>query len=168
MGTPRQKALEEIEVELPQDEPPDFSFSLRPRVIQAGVGFKLLCCVQARPHPKVTWYKNGRELRSDDHYDIIYSSGVCSLEVLNAEVEDTATYKCIAINELGEEETSCRVVVEERFQKKPKGLSQEKDSLLTTGVSRSVRRTKSGAMMDEFETDDGMSVRHSKRTEEYF
>lgn len=60
------------------------------------------------------------------------------------------------------------IFLTERFQRKPKGLSQEKDSLLTTGVSRSVRRTKSGAMMDEFESDDGRSVRRSKRTEEYF
>lgn len=41
-----------------------------------------------------------------------YSSGVCTMEVQSAQVSDTGTYTCIAVNELGTEETSSYVVVE--------------------------------------------------------
>ena len=61
---------------------------------------------------QVTWYKDGRELRSNDHVTLQYSHGVCSLEVMSAKPEDTGVYKCYAVNELGEHETSSKVVVE--------------------------------------------------------
>ena len=60
----------------------------------------------------MTWYKDGRELRSNDHVTLQYSHGVCSLEVMSAKPEDTGVYKCYAVNELGEHETSSKVVVE--------------------------------------------------------
>lgn len=41
-----------------------------------------------------------------------YSGGVATIEVQAARVADTGTYTCRAINELGEQETSSRVVVE--------------------------------------------------------
>lgn len=44
---------QERAVEKPKDIPPSFTFDLRERLIQLGVGFKLLCTVAALPHPKV-------------------------------------------------------------------------------------------------------------------
>lgn len=41
------------EIEKPKEERPDFNFGLRPRLIQAGQEFKLICCVQCTPTPKV-------------------------------------------------------------------------------------------------------------------
>jgi hypothetical protein len=35
------------------DSKPTFSFMLRPRLIQEGVGVKLICCVNGKPQPKV-------------------------------------------------------------------------------------------------------------------
>jgi hypothetical protein len=32
---------------------PTFSFNLRPRIIQEGIGCKLICCVNGKPQPKV-------------------------------------------------------------------------------------------------------------------
>nr|KAG5709145.1 hypothetical protein BaRGS_028601 [Batillaria attramentaria] len=139
-STPRKKrTFEELPIEKPkEDAPPNFGFELRPRFIQAGTEFKLICEVQAHPVPKVTWTKNGRELTDGDHYNITYSHGVCTMEVAFAKPEDSGKYTCRAVNTLGEQETSCKVEVEERAFYKPK------DSKVTTsGVSRMVRRTKS-------------------------
>ena len=61
---------------------------------------------------QVTWYKDGKELRSNDHISLQYSHGVCSLEVLSARAEDSGVYRCHAVNDLGEHETSSKVVVE--------------------------------------------------------
>lgn len=36
------------------DSKPTFSFMLRPRLIQEGIGCKLICCVNGKPQPKVT------------------------------------------------------------------------------------------------------------------
>ncbi|ESO91797.1 hypothetical protein LOTGIDRAFT_121777 [Lottia gigantea] len=96
-------------------EAPNYTFSLRPRLIQAGSEFKLICCVKAHPVAKVTWYKDGRDISNNDYYNIEYSSGICSLEVIMARVEDTGKYTCIAVNNLGEEESTCHVDVEGNF-----------------------------------------------------
>ena len=50
----RKRIFEEKEFEKPkEDEPPAFSFDLRPRIIQMNQDFKLICCVKAHPAPKV-------------------------------------------------------------------------------------------------------------------
>ncbi len=35
------------------DSKPVFTFMLRPRLIQEGIGCKLICCVSGKPQPKV-------------------------------------------------------------------------------------------------------------------
>ncbi|XP_021346443.1 twitchin-like isoform X8 [Mizuhopecten yessoensis] len=131
--------------EPPKDEPPKFSFDLRPRLIQSGSDFKLICCVQAQPAPKVTWYKNGVALVKDRHYSIFYSTGVASLEVLSARVDDSGRYTCEAINELGKVETSSKITVEDRACHE----DITKGSALTSSTSRMVRRTTGGHGTDE-------------------
>ena len=61
---------------------------------------------------QVTWTKDGRDITHNEHYICQYSSGVCTMEVQSAMVSDSGTYTCIAVNELGTEETSSYVVVE--------------------------------------------------------
>lgn len=59
-----------------------------------------------------------------------YSSGVCTMEVQSAQVSDTGTYTCIAVNELGTEETSSYVVVE--GMNKAQSTSKISDSISQT------------------------------------
>jgi hypothetical protein len=37
------------------DSKPVFTFKLRPRLIQEGIGVKLICCVTGKPMPKVNY-----------------------------------------------------------------------------------------------------------------
>ncbi|XP_055900297.1 twitchin-like isoform X6 [Biomphalaria glabrata] len=159
----RKRIFEEKEFEKPvEDMSPNFNFDLRPRIIQAHSEFKLICCVQAHPPPKVQWYKDGREIQDGDHYTIKYSFGICTMEITNAKPEDSGKYTCIAINNLGQHETSCKVVVEDRVS----SVTKETGSSQT---SRTVRRTKSGVNIDEFssyeESSSSSSVKKGRRGE---
>ncbi|XP_070200689.1 twitchin-like isoform X4 [Littorina saxatilis] len=154
----KKRIFEEKQFEKPkEDAPPAFGFELRPRFIQAGSEFKLICEVMAHPPPKVTWTKDNKELHDGDHYNITYSHGVCSLEVSNSRASDTGRYVCKAINSLGEQETGCKVTVEERALYIPKETK--------SGVSRMVRRTKSDVKIEEDSYGSTSTTRKSRRTE---
>ncbi|KAK3103159.1 hypothetical protein FSP39_016894 [Pinctada imbricata] len=183
----RQPSLEPVP-EPPKEERPDFNFGLRPRLIQAGTDFKLLCIVQSTPTPKVTWTKDGKDLSRNDHYMLSYSSGVCTMEVQNARVEDTGRYTCSAINDLGEEETHTNVVVEDRVHT---GLDKKlslgtvprltrhtslepsynrrashadySSSYKDSSYSTSSRYGKSGRYIDNYSYDDSYTSRSSRR-----
>jgi len=64
---------------------------------------------------QVTWYKDGKEIKGNDHISIQYFHGVCSLEISSAKIEDTGIYRCLAINDLGDHETSSKVIVEGQY-----------------------------------------------------
>jgi hypothetical protein len=97
------------------DHSPLFTFPLRNRLIQEGVGVKLIACVTARPTPKITWYKDNRNITNDDRYSLSYVVGVCSLEIASCTTADAGKYTCTASNVLGKAETTCRVLVHERY-----------------------------------------------------
>lgn len=97
------------------DLKPVFTFLLRPRLIQAGIGVKLICCLSGKPVPKVTWYKGSEKLNEfDTHYNQSFVNGVCTLEIAACHANDSDTYKCRGENLLGFDETSCMLVVEGR------------------------------------------------------
>ncbi|KAG1672466.1 Twitchin [Nymphon striatum] len=106
--------------EEPADSAPCFTFHLRPRFIQIGIGVKLLCCVSGKPTPEVKWYKDGHVIGKYD-YTMSYSNGVITLDVPACSRQDAGKYQCIATNSHGEDETTCFVVVEAR---RGKGTSE--------------------------------------------
>jgi hypothetical protein len=106
----------------PPDKAPHFVFHLRDRFIQEGVGFKLLASVEGKPAPTCSWTKDGKTLRPGDRYDIVYSLGICSLEISACDPSDAGRYSCLAENSKGSNETSCKVTVNERKSFKPSAI----------------------------------------------
>ncbi|KAI6224771.1 Immunoglobulin I-set domain protein [Aphelenchoides besseyi] len=92
---------------------PHFSFPLRPRLIQKNHGCKLICTVVANPQPQVEWLKDGVTI-DGERCQILYKSGVCTLELFNARLEDAGDYVCKAKNSLGESQSVCRLTVQKR------------------------------------------------------
>ena len=90
---------------------PDFTFLLRPRVMQIRQTCKLLCCLSGKPTPTVKWYKNSKEL-SKYEYSMTHSDGVVTMEIVDCKPEDSGKYRCVATNKHGTDETSCVVIVE--------------------------------------------------------
>ncbi|UJR09906.1 hypothetical protein I4U23_014128 [Adineta vaga] len=110
------RPIQEMEFDLwsEPDAKPVFTFKLRPRLIQEGVGVKLICCVSGKPPPKVHWFKERTQLSdTDSHYMTSCVHGVCTLEITACETSDSAMYRCGATNPLGSDETSCLMHVEE-------------------------------------------------------
>ena len=64
-------------------------------------------------HLQVKWYKDKRELSKYEH-TMTYSDGVVTMEIVNCKVEDSGNYRCVASNSMGQDETSCVVIVEGR------------------------------------------------------
>lgn len=42
------------------------------------------CIVEANPHPRVDWFKNGNPLRDSNKYIIEFRNGVCRLTIPEA------------------------------------------------------------------------------------
>lgn len=95
---------------------PDFTFLLRPRVMQLRQTCKLLCCLSGNPAPTVKWFKNGKEL-SKYEYTMTHSDGLVTMEIVDCKPEDSGKYKCVATNKHGSDETSCVVIVEGKFHR---------------------------------------------------
>ncbi|GIX87268.1 twitchin, partial [Caerostris extrusa] len=109
----RRQELQPILPEEPKDCAPLFTFLLRPRVIQVGIGVKLLCCLEGKPLPEIRWFKDGREV-GKHMYSVTFNDGVVALEIPSCSLDDAGTYICTATNSLGEDRTSCTVKVEDR------------------------------------------------------
>nr|AZI15635.1 UNC-22 [Auanema rhodensis] len=123
--------------------PPKFSFHLRPRLIQKNHQCKLICSLQGNPIPKVEWLKDGAPV-DQDRVQLMFRSGVCSLEIFNARLDDAGTYSCRATNELGEDYTECVITVQTkggepipRVSTSTRNRRSVYDSLRTSDVERS-------------------------------
>lgn len=69
---------------------------------------ELVCIFGGIPQPKVTWMKDGAQLKTAK---ASYENRVATLVVTSSETTE-GVYKCIAINEYGEAETSCNLEVQ--------------------------------------------------------
>lgn len=59
----------------------------------------LQCPATGTPTPLITWYKNDILITGDQVGLVILEDG--SLQILATEADDSATYKCVAENEVG-------------------------------------------------------------------
>ncbi len=65
------------------------------------------------PKPDVIWFKNGQEIVSDDRIQAHDAKGgVYQLTVKNSNREDTGTYKCRAVNSVGQAECTATLEIE--------------------------------------------------------
>ncbi|KFQ30818.1 Immunoglobulin-like and fibronectin type III domain-containing protein 1, partial [Mesitornis unicolor] len=84
-----------------QNQPPRFLVALKPHVVTTGSECRMSCAVGGHPSPKMTWYKDSRDLTSDPTYLCTNDFGVCSLIILGVTKHDEGEYMAEATNELG-------------------------------------------------------------------
>ena len=60
---------------------------------------------------QISWFKDGKPLKLGGRYDLVYSLGICSLEMGSCDPSDAGRYSCVAENAVGSVETSCKVTV---------------------------------------------------------
>eukprot|EP00075_Anas_platyrhynchos_P011487 XP_027300740.1 immunoglobulin-like and fibronectin type III domain-containing protein 1 isoform X3 [Anas platyrhynchos] len=84
-----------------QNQPPRFLVPLKPHVVTTGSECRMSCAVAGHPPPKITWYKDSRDLSSDPAYFGTNDFGVCSLVIQGVSKVDEGEYMVEAANELG-------------------------------------------------------------------
>ncbi|GAB0199961.1 immunoglobulin-like and fibronectin type III domain-containing protein 1 [Grus japonensis] len=84
-----------------QNQPPRFLVPLKPHVVTTGSECHMSCALGGHPPPKITWYKDNRDLSNDPAYFCTNDFGVCSLVVLSVTKRDEGEYMVEATNELG-------------------------------------------------------------------
>lgn len=101
-----------MEVEAKSENAPEFVSSLETQTVTVGETAALECRVQGQPQPKVTWYKDDKEVKPDKRH-IIESlpDGTQKLTVLEAVVQDIGKYTCKAISPAGKAATDSRLIV---------------------------------------------------------
>ncbi|NWR64791.1 IGFN1 protein, partial [Bucorvus abyssinicus] len=83
------------------NQPPRFLVPLKPHVVITGSECHMSCAVGGHPPPKITWYKDNRDLSNDPTYFSTNDFGVCSLVILSVSKLDEGEYMVEATNESG-------------------------------------------------------------------
>ncbi|NWV01016.1 IGFN1 protein, partial [Upupa epops] len=84
-----------------QNQPPRFTVPLKPHVVITGSECRMSCAVGGHPPPKITWYKDNRDLSNDPTYFCTNDFGVCCLIILGVSKIDEGEYMIEATNESG-------------------------------------------------------------------
>lgn len=92
-------------------EPPTFTESLKDVTIGLNKSLMLSCVVGGVPIPEVMWFKNNQPFASKS---ISYESRYAKYTIDTTTESTAATYRCQAINEMGESNCECTVVIQEK------------------------------------------------------
>ncbi|XP_060552023.1 hemicentin-1-like isoform X2 [Ruditapes philippinarum] len=103
-------------------DPPKLPSNLtKYKEIIEGSPVVIRCPASGTPQPLITWYKDGLLITGDHGGLAILDDG--SLEILDAEAEDSSVYTCIAENQAGEVEhdVEVKVIVKPKLTGKDQG-----------------------------------------------
>lgn len=92
-------------------EKPVFTEPLKDISIGLNKPVTLSCIVGGVPIPEVTWYKNEQVFASRF---VSYENRNAKFTIESTTVTSAGTYRCHAVNEVGESSSSCTVVIEEK------------------------------------------------------
>uniref|UniRef100_A0A8C3TIX0 Immunoglobulin superfamily member 22 n=1 Tax=Chelydra serpentina TaxID=8475 RepID=A0A8C3TIX0_CHESE len=112
-----QKEKDEFKVRLPkyrrvnQNMPPRFLVLLKPHVVTTAFDCHMSCAVSGYPKPKITWYKDGRNLSEDPTFFSTNDFGVCCLVIPGVTRRDEGEYKVEATNELGHAVSKAMLII---------------------------------------------------------
>ncbi|XP_067120871.1 titin [Centruroides vittatus] len=121
-GLEKIRKLEETYVEKVEEQPilkqrPVFITPLNSLDnIKEGQPAHLECRLQPvnDPNLRVEWYVNGIEIKTAHRFRTTHDFGYVALDILYCYPEDSGTYMCKAVNELGEAVTTCTIKVQAR------------------------------------------------------
>ncbi|CAG0908344.1 unnamed protein product, partial [Darwinula stevensoni] len=88
---------------LREPEPPSFTLDLTDTEVSMGGSAMLDLKVTGYPKPRVTWYKDGKEVTAGGRFRFLYEDEESiSLIIKNVEMGDAGKYTVVAQNDLGE------------------------------------------------------------------
>lgn len=93
---------------------PQILTTLRDAQVDEGSRFEFAARIEGEPEPKISWLKDGIDVKSNIDYRQDFVNGVASLVIEETFIEDTATYTVRAENEGGVAESSAKLTVKSR------------------------------------------------------
>ncbi|KAI8485775.1 hypothetical protein Bbelb_364850, partial [Branchiostoma belcheri] len=105
-----QQYTEAAELELAA---PQFTQTLKSHIVEAGEPIRFHGTVSGHPPPQISWLKNGQPIAEGDKYKFVTDGNTHTLLVINAAIEDSAEYACVASNDVGMATSSAQLLVEE-------------------------------------------------------
>uniref|UniRef100_A0A914BWB4 Ig-like domain-containing protein n=1 Tax=Acrobeloides nanus TaxID=290746 RepID=A0A914BWB4_9BILA len=112
---------------------------LRDVQVEEGTRFEFAAKIDAAPEPRVTWLKDGIDVKDNADYRTVYLNGTATLTIEETFIEDTAVYTLRAENGLGKAESSAKLIVKSRSQlgkeeaQKPRFVKQLQNVTITEG-----------------------------------
>ncbi|XP_043103008.1 obscurin [Puntigrus tetrazona] len=83
-------------------EPPAVHVAIEDLTVRPGQPATFSAIITGQPTPDIQWFKDDKEILSNDYTEIFQSSARCSLTLLNTQVEDCGIYTCISSNSAGQ------------------------------------------------------------------
>ncbi|GMR58628.1 hypothetical protein PMAYCL1PPCAC_28823, partial [Pristionchus mayeri] len=123
-------------------KPPKFVEQLLDSTTPEGAEVLLECCVEGKPLPSVTWYKDGLKLLIENRM-LTYTDrkGFTRLNIMNVVADDAGEYCCEAVNSAGKDFTHSRLSVIDSGVSRRAGSPMRPSSLGRRSASPSSSRT---------------------------
>ncbi|XP_033149173.1 titin homolog [Drosophila busckii] len=96
---------------------PIFHTYLHDRTVAEGANLRLVCSVSGDENTHIEWLRNHKPLPQDARrYQMVYQQGEASLEIFDAQADDSGSYTCSAINDFGESFSQAQLRVYKNFR----------------------------------------------------
>ena len=89
-----------------------------PSSVRAGRLLVLTCTLVEGNDVTISWFKDGKVMKSDDKTTILSSEGMSTLKVSRASTHDSGSYSCLGNNRIAEERVIKHVTVEGDYTRK--------------------------------------------------
>ncbi|XP_067270783.1 LOW QUALITY PROTEIN: obscurin [Pseudorasbora parva] len=90
-------------------EPPAIQVAIENLTVRHGQSATFSAIITGQPTPEIQWFKDDKEISSNEYTEIVQNSARCSLTLLDTQTEDCGTYTCIASNHAGQ--ASCQAIL---------------------------------------------------------
>ena len=125
------------------DVPPSFTKTIQCIRTKSGLVITLDAKINGSQPMNVFWAKNGQRIQEDKKHRIVEHEDQYTLVVLDAHVDDSGSYECVAMNNVGEARCIAEVFVEEAEplsvenfpEEEPKIIEKLKDITVKEGQS---------------------------------
>ena len=144
---------------------PQFTLGLTDTECMEGKDVVLKVEFTGKPKPVISWYRNGDVLKQFGRFRTKTDATISTLSLNRAKLDESCDIKCVACNEGGEAETSCKLNIIEDL-KKPEFIYSPKNLKIYENGSGSLRATFSGKPAPEANWyKDGELISNSKNFE---